>query len=61
MGDLKDMEKECEHINYDVRECMDFTFCVCANCGFQWKGDKPYIKPEDNGVDFIMDTSFGGE
>jgi len=40
-------EKECKHESYEIKQVMDFQFCVCRNCGFQWKGNKPYKEKEE--------------
>jgi len=46
-GGGKMTEKECKHESYEIKQVMDFQFCVCRNCGFQWKGNKPYKEKEE--------------
>ena len=37
----KEQTMKCEHKDYEIKQVMDFQFCVCKQCGFQWKGNKP--------------------
>ena len=36
----------CNHEKYQIKYIMDFSFCVCDNCNFQWKGTEPFQKTE---------------
>jgi len=41
-GKRKGVKMKCDHKSYEVKIVMGMQFCVCRNCGFQWKGNKPY-------------------
>ena len=32
----------CKHERYQVKQIMDFFFCICDDCNLQWRGTEPF-------------------